>query len=297
VKIDLRFDESFAKPIDAVWRAVTDQRILARWLMDNDFEPRVGHKFTLRDPPTSTWRGWVECEVLEMEAPRRMVWSWNSGMDGESTTRLTFELRVDGSGTRLTLCHNGDALPLQKESLHAGWTRKIGVLARVLGPDYARRVAFRASSEPVFKAIATVEGLQGWWTTLVSGSGSSGGELRFGFEGLKEHIIMRVEETTCPFSVRWTCIEHTELDDWAGTQVTFDIAPRGAEGCELSFRHVGLRPSFDCYEMCEDGWEHFLMSLVGYVDRGEGTPFGAEVRPKERGPVTAKTSKRNAKDR
>lgn len=297
MKIDIRFDELFAKPIDAVWRAVTDRRILARWLMDNDFEPRVGHKFKLRDPPTSTWRGWVECEVLELDAPRRMVWSWNSGMDGEITTRLTFELRPDRDGTRLTLCHGGEGLPAQGESLHAGWARKIGVLSRVLGPDYARRVAFRASSEQVFKAIATVEGLQGWWTTRVTGSDSPGGELRFEFEGLKEHIIMRVEEATSPSSVRWTCVVHTELDDWDGTQVTFDIAPRGAEGCELSFRHVGLRPSFDCYEMCEDGWEHFLTSLVGYVDRGEGTPFGAEARPKKRGSRTTKTSKGDARDR
>jgi hypothetical protein len=75
----------------------------------------------------------------------------------------------------------------------------------------------------------------------------------------------------------------------------FDIASRGAEGCELSFRHMGLMPSFDGYEMCEDGWEHFLASLVGYVDRGEGTPFGAESRPKK--PEPPKTMKRDARDR
>jgi hypothetical protein len=29
--------------------AEADRRILARWLMDNDFEPRLGHKFALRE--------------------------------------------------------------------------------------------------------------------------------------------------------------------------------------------------------------------------------------------------------
>jgi hypothetical protein len=125
----------------------------------------------------------------------------------------------------------------------AGWARKIGVLSRVLGPDYARRLAFRASLEQVFKAIATVEGLQGLWTTLVTGSGSPGGELRFEFEGLKEHINMRVEEATSPCSARWTCVERTELDDWGGTQVTFDIGPRGAEGCELASDTWGSGPA------------------------------------------------------
>ncbi len=63
------------------------------------------------------------------------------------------------------------------------------------------------------------------------------------------------------------------------------------------FRHVGLRPSFDCYEMCEDGWEHFLTSLVGYVDRGEGTPFGAECARRNAGLGNTKTAKRDARDR
>ncbi|MDP9148451.1 MAG: SRPBCC domain-containing protein [Myxococcota bacterium] len=275
MKLALRFDELFARPIDVVWRVVTDPRMLTRWLMDNDFEPRIGHRFTLRDPPTTTWRGWVDCEVLELDPPRRMVWSWDGGGDGETPTRVVFELRPEGPGTRFVLRHEGDGLPAQRRSLEGGWRRKVELLARVLGPDYARRVAFGATRERVFDGIATVEGLKGWWTTRVSGSAVPRGELRFEFEGLEEHILMRVEKSERPSSVRWTCLEHTELEHWSGTHVTFDLAPRGPEGCELSFRHVGLTPGLECYEMCEDGWEHFLASLVRYIDEGEGTPFGA----------------------
>ncbi|MDP9001803.1 MAG: SRPBCC domain-containing protein [Myxococcota bacterium] len=281
MKLDIRFEEVFERPIDLVWRAVTDRRRLARWLMDNDFEARVGHKFTLRDPPTATWRGWVDCEVLELDPPRRMVWSWSGGVDGEAMTHVVFELRPEGSGTRLVLRHEGETLPAQRESLQTGWSRKMEVLSRVLGPDYARRVAFRAPRERVFDAIATIEGLQGWWTPLVSGSAATGGALRFEFQGVNEHITMRVHDAKRPSLVEWTCIEHTELEDWGGTKVAFDLKPRGSDGCELSFRHIGLTPKFECYKMCEDGWEHFLASLVGYVDRGMGMPFGADE-PNER---------------
>src|SRR5580704_14077456 len=149
MNLDLRISEVSDRPIEAVWLAITDRRILARWLMDNDFEPRVGHKFALRDPPTSTWRGWVECEVLELEPPRRMVWSWNSGMAGETATRVVFELRQERTATRLTLRHEGKAVAGQEESVTSGWTRKIGVLARVLGPHYARRASFSAAREKV----------------------------------------------------------------------------------------------------------------------------------------------------
>ena len=55
-----------------------------------------------------------------------------------------------------------------------------------------------------------------------------------------------------------------------------DFEPRvGHLGCELTFRHLGLSSKLECFEKCERGWDHFLKSLVSYVDGGEGAPFGA----------------------
>jgi uncharacterized protein YndB with AHSA1/START domain len=274
MKLDLCVEEVFARPVDAVWRAITDRRLLARWLMDNDFEPRVGHAFTLREAPTGKWRGWIECCVLELDAPRRMVWSWDGGQEGETPSRLVFELREEGEGTRLTLRHQGDAPEVMGEALRSGWSRKLGVLGRVLGPDFACRVSFGSPREKVYEALTTLDGLRAWWTTLVRGSTERGADIRFDFEGLDEHIVMRVEEAKRPTRVRWTCLHHTQLGDWAGTSPTFDLTARG-DGCELCFQHVGLSPKLDCYEMCEEGWEHFLASLVSYVDRAAGSPFGS----------------------
>jgi uncharacterized protein YndB with AHSA1/START domain len=47
--------------------------------------------------------------------------------------------------------------------------------------------------EPVFDAIATLDGLRRWWTTVVTGSAASGRTLRFGFAGLEEQIVIRVD--------------------------------------------------------------------------------------------------------
>jgi uncharacterized protein YndB with AHSA1/START domain len=275
--LDIRIDELFDQPIETVWRALTDPDRLARWLMKNDFEPRLGHKFTLREAPTAQWRGFMECEVLELDPPRRMVWSWSSGMDGESTTRVTFELRPEGDGTHLLLRHDGEANEARRDSLGGGWERRLGALRQVLGPDYARRVAFGSPCERVFDAVATLEGLRGWWTPLVHGSPLAGGDLRFDFEGMVEHIDMHVERATRPSSVVWACVRHTSLEDWAGTQVHFDVAPRGPGGSELTFRHVGLTKELECYDDCKLGWDHFLGSLVAWVEHGTGAPFtGAE---------------------
>ena len=38
-------------PPEKVWRALTDPRLVAEWLMENDFEPTVGRKFNFRTKP------------------------------------------------------------------------------------------------------------------------------------------------------------------------------------------------------------------------------------------------------
>ena len=47
----IRTDSFFPHPPEKVWRALTDPQLLAAWLMPNDFEPRVGHRFTFRTDP------------------------------------------------------------------------------------------------------------------------------------------------------------------------------------------------------------------------------------------------------
>ncbi len=89
MKVEILLVEDYTHPIDKVWAAITDPAALAQWLMVNDFEPRIGKRFTLRAEPTAEWRGWMDCEVLEMEPPRRMVWSWHrSELDELDSRRI-----------------------------------------------------------------------------------------------------------------------------------------------------------------------------------------------------------------
>jgi uncharacterized protein YndB with AHSA1/START domain len=138
-----------------------------------------------------------------------------------------------------------------------------------MSPAYTRRIVLAAPREDAFDAIASVDGLRGWWTSIVSGSAAPGGELRFGFEGLDEHIVMRVDACKRPHSVRWTCLVHTSSRAWDGTRVTFALLDDGPDRCTLRFRHEGIAP-----DLVAPGWERFLASLATLAARGEGTPFG-----------------------
>jgi uncharacterized protein YndB with AHSA1/START domain len=135
---------------------------------------------------------------------------------------------------------------------------------------YTRRLAIDAPRERVFDAIATLEGPSHWWTTIVTGSAEVGDELRFGFAGLDERIVMRVEHARPPLAVGWSCVAHTRDNEWTGSEVRFELAARGAQACELDFSHVGISR-----DLVAAGWDRFLASLAAYAEHGPGAPYGA----------------------
>lgn len=119
-------DEFFPHPPSLVWRALTEPELIGQWLMPNDFEPRVGHRFTMRtDPvPAIGFLGVIECEVLALEPERLLSISWTGGPLENST--VTWRLQPEGRGTRMLLEHAGfdpdDPQQLRAlEILGSGW--------------------------------------------------------------------------------------------------------------------------------------------------------------------------------
>jgi uncharacterized protein YndB with AHSA1/START domain len=135
---------------------------------------------------------------------------------------------------------------------------------------YQQTLLVHAGRERVWDAVGTADGPRHWWTTMVSGSAEAGGQLRFGFAGLPEEMVMLVVASRRPASITWRCLAHTRDQEWTGTQLSFELADRGPGSCELTFRHTGL-PG----EVVADGWHHFLTSLAAYAEGGTGHPFGA----------------------
>ncbi len=119
----------YPHPIGAVWSALTRAEALAEWLMPNDFEPRVGHHFTFRTRPDQYWDGTVYCEVVALEQPRWMAYTWQNKTSSLDTL-VTFTLEPAEGGTRLRLEHSGFEKTGQagltiRDMLASGWNSKI----------------------------------------------------------------------------------------------------------------------------------------------------------------------------
>ncbi len=49
--LTLLIDREMPHPPEKVWRALTQRPLIEEWLMTNDFQPIVGHRFTFRATP------------------------------------------------------------------------------------------------------------------------------------------------------------------------------------------------------------------------------------------------------
>ena len=135
----IRREIQIPQPREQVWLAITNSATLAEWMFPNDFEPRVGHRFTFRVPgnPKMNFDGLtVRCEVLECQPPSRLEFSWSAGGAVENT-RVCFQLEPHGNGTRLLFEHSGFDLahPFGQQAFKGadfGWAKMLKQLADVV---------------------------------------------------------------------------------------------------------------------------------------------------------------------
>ena len=121
---------------ERVWMAITDPAELAMWFGDEaELDLRVGGDAAM------TWEnhGRYEMRVEEVDAPRRLVWSWvgegGVAFDDAQTTRVEWELttREDG-GTTLYLRESGFLTDLHHQQNDGGWDEELGELVQLLAP-------------------------------------------------------------------------------------------------------------------------------------------------------------------
>jgi uncharacterized protein YndB with AHSA1/START domain len=139
--------------------------------------------------------------------------------------------------------------------------------------DYQTTIRVNAQPDALFDALTTASGLAEWWNPA-TGSGATGGELRF-IMNSPEPLVIRVDEATRPTVVRWTVTDCPFLPDWEGTLPTFTITPVDGDTTELHFHHRGLSQELECIDMCTRSWNHYMTSLRDYLEAGCGSPFGS----------------------
>ena len=127
----LSLDRDLRHPPEKVWRALTQAPLIADWLMQTDFVPEVGHRFTFKSQPNPQWDGIINAEVMTVEPHTRLAYSWGTmGLE----TVVTWTLTPTAGGTHLRMEQAGfpeDKGPYFQGATY-GWTMFLGKLEGVL---------------------------------------------------------------------------------------------------------------------------------------------------------------------
>jgi uncharacterized protein YndB with AHSA1/START domain len=127
----LVIEREMPHPPEKIWRALTEGSLIKEWLMENDFQPIVGHGFKFRSTPVPNWDGIINSEVLIVEPNKKLSYSWGT-MGMESV--VTWTLAATSGGTLVRMEHSGfgpDQDAAYKGAQY-GWQKFIGGLERVV---------------------------------------------------------------------------------------------------------------------------------------------------------------------
>jgi uncharacterized protein YndB with AHSA1/START domain len=113
-------------PPEKIWRALTQSPLIEEWLMKNDFQPVVDHRFNLH----ADW-GAVDCQVLAVEPNKKLSYTWAAyGLESVVTWTLT----PTSAGTHLRMEQSGFRPDQQQayQGAKGGWQQFFAALEQVL---------------------------------------------------------------------------------------------------------------------------------------------------------------------
>lgn len=61
-------------------------------------------------------------------------------------------------------------------------------------------------------------------------------------------------------------------NEWIGTRLIFRITDDTGDRARLMFKHLGLTPSLECWDICNNGRNYFIKSLRQYMATRRGMP-------------------------
>ncbi|QFT31396.1 hypothetical protein FIV00_12960 [Labrenzia sp. THAF82] len=145
---------------------------------------------------------------------------------------------------------------------------------------YKRIVEVDVPASAIYAAITS--GVVNWWTTGSGDASEVGMVFSTRFGETYNHIkVAKLVPNEC---IEWDILEHYHAndtlkrdDEWTGTRILWNLIELDENRTRLEFTHEGLIESMECWDICEAGWNFFLLeSLKPYLEKGEGQPFQHE---------------------
>jgi hypothetical protein len=136
--------------------------------------------------------------------------------------------------------------------------------------------AFLVDQSPE-EAFAAINNVRDWWSGQIEGATDElDAEFTYRYQDV-HYSKQRITEFVPSKKVVWRVLDAylnftEDPNEWTGTEVTFEVSQQG-EQTEVRFTHLGLVPTFECYDKCSSAWSFYVNnSLRQLITTGQGEP-------------------------
>ena len=139
--------------------------------------------------------------------------------------------------------------------------------------DIVLGIQIHADAEPVYRAIATQEGLARFWVPSATAEPVVGGEATFTFSGAPVGLRMRIDRLDEAKTVEWMCLG--DFPFWEGTKLTWSLSHEDEHGgTNVLFTQTGFPDAQPLQELgnVAHTWAQILDHLKELAETGSTTP-------------------------
>ncbi len=147
--------------------------------------------------------------------------------------------------------------------------------------DLRLHLPFAVSAQRLLTVLSTADGIKSWWTLFSNAYEKVGGRVGAHFPAAGFHAVTKTLRRKPPRLLEWECVEskhaedagHTDLHDWVGARIRFEVRKLGDAISQLDCCYFYL-PQLACYSSRNSGSSLYLNeSLHVHLERGNGKPW------------------------
>jgi hypothetical protein len=156
--------------------------------------------------------------------------------------------------------------------------------------DFTATIIADQTPEEIFNSINNV---RGWWSEEIEGSTTKLNDVfDYHFEDI-HRCRLKIVEFVPNEKVVWLVMDNyfkpgifenasvrsrikdrlsNDKAEWTDTKISFEITEKDNK-TQVRFTHLGLVPEYECFEVCSNGWNHYIrQSLFSLITKGKGLP-------------------------
>ncbi|HEV3473105.1 MAG TPA: SRPBCC domain-containing protein [Actinomycetota bacterium] len=133
------------------------------------------------------------------------------------------------------------------------------------------RMPVDAEPKTAYEALATSDGVNGWWSNHTEGPEGVGSTMKVAFPDAPMTFDFEVTEDIPGERVAWSCLAGPP--EWIGTDISFDIEADAEGNTSVLFSHDGWATTEESFPFIAYSWAQILPRLKKLVETGERNPF------------------------